>query len=54
MEGNSYPFPNHRASLPSPSGRADKKFWAVASGKGGVGKTFVATSMAITLAKTGH
>lgn len=28
--------------------------WVVASGKGGVGKTFVATSLGITLSKLGH
>lgn len=28
--------------------------WAVGSGKGGVGKTFVASSLAITLSKLGH
>ncbi|MGZ3770674.1 MAG: P-loop NTPase [Bdellovibrio sp.] len=30
------------------------KIWAVASGKGGVGKTFVSSSLGITLSKLGH
>lgn len=30
------------------------KIWVVASGKGGVGKSFVASSLGITLAKMGH
>lgn len=30
------------------------KIWAVGSGKGGVGKTFVSTSIAMTLSKLGH
>lgn len=30
------------------------KIWAVASGKGGVGKTFISTSFGITLSKLGH
>ena len=35
------------ASLPA-------KVWVVASGKGGVGKTFVSSSLGITLSKLGH
>jgi flagellar biosynthesis protein FlhG len=30
------------------------RIWTVASGKGGVGKTFISTSIAITLTKLGH
>ena len=30
------------------------QMWAIGSGKGGVGKTFVSTSIAITLSKLGH
>lgn len=30
------------------------KIWTVSSGKGGVGKTFVSTSLAFTLSKLGH
>lgn len=33
---------------------ADTKLWVVASGKGGVGKTFVSSSLGITLSKLGH
>lgn len=32
----------------------ETKIWAVSSGKGGVGKTFVSTSLGITLSKLGH
>lgn len=34
--------------------KGNNKVWAFAAGKGGVGKTFVATSFAITLSKIGH
>lgn len=33
---------------------SDTKLWVVASGKGGVGKTFVSSSLGITLSKLGH
>lgn len=33
---------------------AETKLWVVASGKGGVGKTFVSSSLGITLSKLGH
>lgn len=33
---------------------SDLKIWSVGSGKGGVGKSFVASSLGLTLAKTGH
>ncbi|WP_374076305.1 P-loop NTPase [Bdellovibrio bacteriovorus] len=32
----------------------DTKLWVVASGKGGVGKTFVSSSLGMTLSKLGH
>lgn len=38
----------------SADGKHAPKLWVVASGKGGVGKTFVSTSLAITLSKLGH
>lgn len=39
---------------PLSSSPANAKVWAVCSGKGGVGKTFVSTSLGITLSKLGH
>lgn len=33
---------------------SDLKVWSIGSGKGGVGKSFVASSLGLTLAKTGH
>ncbi len=39
---------------PSASDSVPAKIWAVASGKGGVGKTFVTSSLAICLSKMGH
>lgn len=33
---------------------SELKIWSVGSGKGGVGKSFVASSLGLTLAKTGH
>jgi flagellar biosynthesis protein FlhG len=39
---------------PSASDKTPAKIWTVASGKGGVGKTFVTSSLAICLSKMGH
>lgn len=39
---------------PTSSNNSHSKIWAVCSGKGGVGKTFVSTSLGITLSKLGH
>lgn len=39
---------------PSQNQTTAPKIWVVASGKGGVGKTFVTTSLGITLTKLGH
>lgn len=36
------------------SKNSETKLWVVASGKGGVGKTFVSTSLGFTLSKLGH
>jgi len=36
------------------SGNGEAKLWVVGSGKGGVGKTFVSSSLGITLSKLGH
>lgn len=38
----------------SAQAKADAQLWVVASGKGGVGKTFVTTSLGLTLSKLGH
>ncbi|MEK6774224.1 MAG: P-loop NTPase [Bdellovibrionota bacterium] len=36
------------------SAEGGPKIWTVSSGKGGVGKTFISTSLAFTLSKLGH
>jgi len=41
-------------SLKHPSNESAPKLWAIASGKGGVGKTFVTSSLAICLSKMGY
>lgn len=38
----------------SPANERGPKLWVVGSGKGGVGKTFVSSSLGITLSKLGH
>lgn len=39
---------------PTPSKDTPAQLWVVASGKGGVGKTFVSSSLGFTLSKLGH
>lgn len=34
--------------------KSETKLWVVSSGKGGVGKTFISTSLGLTLSKLGH
>lgn len=41
-------------SLPSPQTSRVKQVWAVGGGKGGVGKSLIASSLAIALARTGE
>ncbi|MDG0815039.1 P-loop NTPase [Bdellovibrio svalbardensis] len=45
---------NVRPFKTSSDGDHNAKIWVVASGKGGVGKTFVSSSLGITLSKLGH
>ncbi len=39
---------------PSTSESTEPCIWGISSGKGGVGKTFISTSLALTLSKLGH
>lgn len=38
----------------TPSHKKNPKLWVIASGKGGVGKSFITTSLGLTLTKLGH
>ncbi|RYZ77586.1 MAG: ATP-binding protein, partial [Proteobacteria bacterium] len=40
--------------LPTNANTAGPRLWVVSSGKGGVGKTFTTSSLAISLSKLGH
>ncbi len=51
---NSSLIDNNVLQFKSSSANFGSKIWTVASGKGGVGKSFVASSMGITLSKLGH